>query len=90
MGNPKQIERDALRVQHPEDVMIRHDEQGGGLRKTVVLRKQARVDVTVRANKRQGSRFVVNLAGRPANGGVRIEEPVLVQLELTRLRKSAR
>src|SRR5690625_2746361 len=52
-GNPELVECDPLRVQHPEDVVIRRDQEGCRLRERFVVGQQRRRHVPVRTNERQ-------------------------------------
>ena len=87
VGNPKGIERDALRVEHPEDVVVGNDQQGGRFRKWLIPGEHTGIDVPVRADERQRPCLLVDLPRRCANGSVGVEEPVVVQLELACLAK---
>jgi hypothetical protein len=64
--------------------MVRNDEQRRRFGERLISGQEPGIDMTVRANERQPPRFLVNLASRLAYGGVGVEEPVVVELELSR------
>ena len=51
----QRLQRDALRIEHAEDIVVGDDEQLGGSPQRGVFGKQARVDVPVRADQGQVS-----------------------------------
>ncbi len=77
--HPKILERDALRVQHPEDVVVGRHEEPRGVRKGRILGEPARVGVAVRADDRKPLHRAVEQAGDLARAPLDREEPVLVQ-----------
>ncbi len=62
------FERDALRVEHAEDVVVGLDEEGGGVGEGLVFGEPARVGVAVRGDDGQVADGVVELSamGRAA------------------------
>ncbi len=69
--NPECLERDPLRVEHPQDVMVRDNEQIRGCPEgRVRVGKESRVDVAVRADDREAGDAVVELAGDQPLGGI--------------------
>jgi hypothetical protein len=85
--NPQRLHRQAARVQQPEDVVIRNDEERGRLGKRRILVEQRGVDVPVRADEGQLAGLVVERARHIPDRRVRIEEPILMQNQ--RLKVSA-
>ena len=79
--NAERLEGETARIEHPQDVVIRRDEERGGVRERRVLREQLRVDVAVRADERKGLRLGVQIARDPADGRVGVEETIFVKTE---------
>ncbi len=75
--NPERLERDPLRIEHPQDVVVWEDEQFRGRPEgRVRVGKELRVDVAVRADDRQAGDAVVDFAGEPSLGLIRREVAV--------------
>jgi hypothetical protein len=72
---------DALRVEHPEDVVVGREEQRGGLGERRVVGQQGGGDVPVRRDDRQRARLLVEPARQAPHRRVRVEEAVRVQHE---------
>ena len=72
------LESHALAVQHPEDVVVRHDEEPGRIGKGLVLRVPARVGMPVRRDDGEVAHLVVEPQRHPSSDGIRGKEPVLV------------
>ena len=69
-GNPEFFERDALAVEHPEQVMIRDQEQLGGIGKGDIVRIPPGIGVPVGADDGQILDLAVQTAGDPPLGGI--------------------
>jgi hypothetical protein len=54
VANPQRFHRHALRMEYPEDVVIRHQQQFGGIPERFDCSKPARVGVAVRTDDRGG------------------------------------
>ncbi len=70
----ERFQRDALGIEHAEDVVVGDDEQVGWRAQRGIFGKQARIDVPVRADQGQVSHPGVELARHAALGGVRIKK----------------
>jgi hypothetical protein len=64
------LERHALAVEHPEDVVIGDDEQRRRIRKRLVLREPRRIGVSVRTDDRQVLDRAIELARDRAGLGI--------------------
>jgi hypothetical protein len=73
------LERDALRVQHPEDVVIGRHEELRRIGKGRVLGEPARIGVAMRTDDRQIADAFVEIAGEPTRRRVRRKQPIFVQ-----------
>ena len=72
------LQRDALAVEHAEDVMVRHHEQPRRIGERLVLGVPARIGVAVRGDDRQGLDVVVEAPRHGAGGRIGRKKPVLV------------
>src|SRR5206468_4180738 len=75
----ERFERDSLRIEQSQYVVIRRDDKRGGIRKWIVGRQRRRIDVTVWRDDRQCPRLVVHLASEFSNCWVGIKESILVK-----------
>ena len=73
------LELHTLRVEHAEDVVIRHDDQPGRIREWRVLGEHPGVDMSVGTDERQVLDVLVQGSRRLADGRVGIEVPVLIK-----------
>ena len=81
--NTKRLERHALRVQHPNDVVIRRDDERGRIYKRIVVRKNCGINVPVRRNDRQRTRLIVQRARVTPDCRIGIEVAILVKVRHT-------
>ena len=71
----------ALRIKHPEQVMIGLQQQLGGIAEGRIGGKPFRVGMPVRADDRQVRNLAIERAGNGAYGRVGREEPVGIEME---------
>ena len=77
----ERLERNALAVEHPEHVMVGHDQQRRRVGERRVVGEPLRIGVAVRADDRQVAHRRVERRGRAARGGIGGEEPVGMEFE---------
>ena len=76
-ADPQRLERDPLRVEHPEDVVVGDDEElGRRAERGVLVGEQARINVAVRADDRELRDRLVELARHASLPGVGREESI--------------
>ncbi len=81
------FEGNALRIEHAEHVVIGLDEQLGRVAKAGLrVGEQARRDVTVRADQRQGRHALVQVHGQVGLARVRPEDALLGEEQLIVMR----
>ena len=76
---PQVLQRDALRTQHPEDIMVGRHEKLGRVGKRLILGKPARVGVAVGADNGQVPDSTKKTARNVPNGRICRKQPVIVQ-----------
>ena len=75
----QRLHRDALRVEHPDDVVIGDDDERRGIGERLVMREQPRIDVAVRAHQRQPRALGIQRACGLADDGNRAEVAIGVE-----------
>ncbi len=73
------FERDPAGIKHPQDVMVRLHDQGGGLGERLVLGQDARIHVAMGRYDRQLPCLLVQRARDAPHGGIGIETAVGVE-----------
>ena len=73
------LERDALAVEHAEDIVIRHDEELRRVGKRLVQRIPGRIGVAVRRDDRQVAHLAIEAARHGAGRRIGGEEAVFVK-----------
>ena len=81
-GYAERFERDALGVEHAEDVVVRLDEQSGGVGESFVAREPAGIGMAVRREDGEVAYGLIQLRCYGAGGRLGWEKPVLVQHSL--------
>ena len=79
VGDAEGIERDALRVEHAEDVVVGGEEESGGVGEGVVRGEPGGVGVAVLGEDGEVADGGVELGGEGALGGVGGEEAVGIE-----------
>src|SRR5258706_5756997 len=77
--NTERLERNALRVQHPNDVMIRRDDERRRVHKRIVGCEDCGIDMPMRRDDRQRARLIVQRARVTPDCRIRIEVAILVK-----------
>ncbi len=62
IADPQRLQRHALRIKHAKHIMVRRQQQFGGIAEGFVAREPARIGVAVRADDRQAGDRGVKLA----------------------------
>src|SRR5689334_21845511 len=75
----ERLHGDTLRVEHPEQVVVRCDQQSGRLGKGPILRQERRIDVAMRADQGQTTHLFIEGAGGPAHGRLGVEETIRME-----------
>ncbi len=83
-GNAELLERNALRIEHPEQVVIGSQQQLGRVAERFVAGEPRRIGVTVRADDRQAGDGAIEFARDCAGGGIRGKQPVGMQIQRSR------
>ena len=78
-GHAELGERDALGMEHPEDVVVGDDEQLGGIGKWLVLGEPARIGMAMRTDDRQVGDRSMEVTGQCARGWVRRKQSVRIE-----------
>src|ERR1019366_2289427 len=79
LRNPQRLQRHALRVQHPENVVVRLDEQRSRIGKRLILGEPARISMTVWRNDRQVANSLIQLHSHGARGGFSRKKSICIQ-----------
>src|SRR5690606_7642267 len=80
----ERVQADALAVEHAEHVVVRHQQQLGGVGEGLVAGPPGRIGVAMRADDRQPGHLRVQATGDRALRGIGREQAVFVQAERLR------
>jgi hypothetical protein len=84
------LQSDALRIEHPEQVVVGLQQQLGRIAERLVESEPRRIGVPVRTDDRQSGDFRVELASQRSHAGICGKQSVGVQFELVCQRNSPR
>ena len=75
------LQRNPLRIQHAEHVMVGMQQQFGRIAKRLVISEPRRIGMPMRTDDRQIGDIGIELARKGADAGFRREQAILMQLQ---------
>ena len=81
VGHAQRVQRHALRIEHAINIVIRREQQFGGVRPVGVGGEPGRIGVPVRADDRQPGHFGIERAGDLPRAVLGREQPVGIELQ---------